>query len=151
MTRIKLAHDQLPQCHTTNRGVFMEKRSSCILVVDDDQDMLDMIQEALEIEGYMVIVSDNGQGALEKVVREKPDLVLLDIKMPGLDGFQILKQIRLKSSVPIIMLTGGQEPSFVSRSLDLGADDYIKKPFSIQELLAHIRAKLRRSNPLDSL
>jgi DNA-binding response OmpR family regulator len=115
-----------------------------ILVVDDDQDLLDMVQEALEIEDYSVTVADNGQMALEKFAQDKPNLVLLDIKMPGVDGFQVLQQIRSKSTIPVIMLTGVQEPAIVSRSLDLGADDCVKKPFSIQELLAHIRAKLRR-------
>jgi DNA-binding response OmpR family regulator len=123
------------------------KKSAHILVIDDDHDMLDMVQDALEIEGYSVIVSDNGEEALERVQQDHPDLVLLDIKMPGLDGYQVLQKIRATSSVPVIMLTAIQEPHSVSHSLDLGADDYVKKPFSIQELMAHIRAKLRRVSP----
>jgi DNA-binding response OmpR family regulator len=122
----------------------MAKKSVNILVVDDDHDLLDMVQQALEIEDYTVIVADSGQIALEKFEQYQPNLILLDIKMPMVDGFQVLQQIRSKSTIPIIMLTGIQEPSFISRSLDLGADGYLKKPFSIQELLAHIRAKLRR-------
>lgn len=122
----------------------MENSSIHIMVVDDDPDLLEMVQEALEVEGYSVITADNGQTALEKIDQEKPNLVLLDIKMPVLDGYQVLQQIRIKSNIPVIMLTGVQEPNSVSQSLDLGADDYIKKPFSVQELMAHIRAKLRR-------
>jgi DNA-binding response OmpR family regulator len=134
-----------------HRGENMAKKSVNILVVDDDQDLLDMVQEALEIEDYSVIVADNGQMALEKIAQYKPNLILLDIKMPGVDGIQVLQQIRSKSSVPIIMLTGVQEPAIISRSLDLGADDCVKKPFSIQELLAHIRAKLRRVNSISGI
>jgi DNA-binding response OmpR family regulator len=127
----------------------MAKKPVNILVVDDDQDLLDMVQEALEIEDYSVTVADSGQMALEKFAQDKPNLILLDIKMPGIDGFQVLQQIRSKSTIPVIMLTGVQEPAIVSRSLDLGADDCVKKPFSIQELLAHIRAKLRRVRPIN--
>jgi DNA-binding response OmpR family regulator len=120
------------------------KKPVRILVVDDDHDLLEMIQEALEIEGYNVTLSDNGREALERLTQDKPDLVLLDIKLPGTDGYQVLQQIRATSTVPVIMLTAVQEPHSVSRSLDLGADDYVRKPFSVQELMAHIRAKLRR-------
>jgi DNA-binding response OmpR family regulator len=134
-----------------HRGENMAKKSVNILVVDDDQDLLDMVKEALEIEDYSVIVADNGQMALEKIAQYKPNLILLDIKMPGVDGIQVLQQIRSKSAVPIIMLTGVQEPAIISRSLDLGADDCVKKPFSIQELLAHIRAKLRRVNSINGI
>jgi DNA-binding response OmpR family regulator len=126
----------------------MEKESAHILLVDDDHDMLDMVQEALAIEGYSVTVVDNGRSALETLREANPDLVLLDIKMPDMDGFKVLQQIRAESIVPVIMLTAIHEPSSVSQSLDLGADDYIKKPFSLQELLAHIRAKLRRVHPI---
>jgi DNA-binding response OmpR family regulator len=126
----------------------MDKNSAHVLVIDDDQDMLDMIQTALKIEGYSVSVADNGKTGLEKVNLEFPELILLDIRMPGLDGYQVLKQIRKISNIPVIMLTAIQEPHSVSESLDLGADDYITKPFSIQELTAHIRAKLRRIHPV---
>jgi DNA-binding response OmpR family regulator len=122
----------------------MIKKPVRILVVDDDHDMLEMVQEALEIEGYSVTLSDNGREALERLTEDNPDLVLLDIRLPGTDGYQVLQQIRATSTVPVIMLTAIQEPHSVSRSLDLGADDYVRKPFSIQELMAHIRAKLRR-------
>jgi DNA-binding response OmpR family regulator len=125
----------------------MEDNSVRILVIDDDQDTLDMVQAALEIEGYSVSVADNGRTGLDIVIREKPRLILLDIKMPGLDGCQVLKEIRKISNIPVIMVTGIQEPYSVAESLDLGADDYITKPFSIQELMAHIRAKLRRVHP----
>jgi DNA-binding response OmpR family regulator len=123
------------------------QKNKTILVIDDDQDVLDMVSEALSIEGYDAVVKDNGEAALEEIKQHNPQLVLLDIKMPGIDGFEVLRQIRKNSKIPVIILSGVQEAFAVSHSLDEGADDYIKKPFSIQELMAHIRAKLRRTDP----
>ncbi len=125
----------------------MEKKPAQIMVIDDDPDLLDMVKEALEIEGYSAIIADNGHDALEALKHDNPDLIILDIMMPGLNGYQVLSAIRMNSTIPIIVLTGIQEQYSASRSLDLGADDYVKKPFSINELLAHIRAKLRRVRP----
>ena len=120
------------------------KKHPCIMTVDDDQGVLKLLKRVLEPEGYDVIVADNGTVALELFEEYMPDLVILDIMMPGLDGFQILGLIRQRISVPIIMLSAKREVTTVRDALDLGADDYVRKPFHTQELLARVKAKLRR-------
>jgi len=115
-----------------------------ILVVDDEARMIHFIKMNLELEGFRVISAGDGYQALEKVVRELPDLVVLDVMMPDMDGFETLKKIREVSAVPVIFLSvKGQEFDRV-RGLDLGADDYMTKPFSPRELVSRIRAVLRR-------
>ena len=121
------------------------KREIRILVVDDEQYLLDMLKRTLEDEGYDVDCAANGKSALALLTEHKPDLVLLDIKMPGLDGYQVLELIREKSEVPVVMLTGVLEPISVQQSVNLGADDYVRKPFRTRELLARIKNKLRRA------
>ena len=123
-------------------------KQACILVVDDDQNLLRMVSRALELEGFRSIVAADGNSALALLEKHKPDLVLLDIVMPGLDGFEVLKRIRRHSDVPVIMLTAKNEVTTVRDTISLGADDYIRKPFSIVELLARIRCKLRRAGCL---
>jgi len=116
-----------------------------ILVVDDEQRIVKLVTMNLEMEGFHVINAPDGYGALEKVTKEMPDLVILDIMMPDMDGFETLKRIRELSSVPVIFLSvKGQEFDKV-RGLDLGADDYITKPFSPRELVSRIKAVLRRT------
>ena len=115
-----------------------------IMVVDDDHEMLRMLNRILKMEGYDVAVADNGRLALALLEKHMPDLVLLDIMMPELNGFQVLDLIRQRCNIPVIMLTGRCEVTTLQKSLDLGADDYVKKPFSTRELLARIRAKLRQ-------
>lgn len=116
-----------------------------ILVVDDEPHVVQLIKMNLELEGFHVISATNGQEALEKVVKNSPDLVVLDIMMPGMDGFETLKRIRQVSQVPVIFLTvKGMEFDRI-RGLDLGADDYMTKPFSPRELISRIRAVLRRT------
>jgi DNA-binding response OmpR family regulator len=115
-----------------------------ILIVDDEPRYLRLMEANLVTEGYAVIKATNGQEAVDKVAREQPDLVLLDIMMPVLDGFAATERIREFSSVPIIVVTARGEESARVRGLDLGADDYIVKPFSATELLARVRAVLRR-------
>ena len=115
-----------------------------ILIVDDEPRYLRLMEANLVTEGYSVIKATNGQEAVDKVAREQPDLVLLDIMMPVLDGFAATERIREFSSVPIIVVTARGEESARVRGLDLGADDYIVKPFSATELLARVRAVLRR-------
>lgn len=116
-----------------------------ILVVDDEPRYLRLMEANLQIEGYQVIQAVNGQQAVELVGQEHPDLVLLDVMMPILDGFQTLERIRGFSTTPVIIVSAkGQEKERV-HGLDLGADDYILKPFSATELLARVRAVLRRS------
>jgi len=115
-----------------------------ILVVDDDVDMLELLQLALEQGGYQVLTVESGEQALNIFSSFKPDLVILDIIMPESDGYQVLTKIREFSNIPVIILTAIQDPTAVAQSLSLGADDYIRKPFSLQEFLARVRAKLRR-------
>jgi DNA-binding response OmpR family regulator len=118
-----------------------------ILVVDDEPRMVQLISLNLKMEGFNVISASGGYQALEKVTREMPDLVLLDIMMPDMDGFATLKKIRELSSVPVIFLSVKGEEADRVRGLDLGADDYITKPFGPRELISRINAVLRRTEP----
>jgi len=119
-------------------------KEKTILVVDDEARMVQFIKMNLELEGFRVINAGDGYQALEKVVHELPDLVVLDVMMPDMDGFETLKKIREVSSVPVIFLSVKGEEFDRVRGLDLGADDYMTKPFSPRELLSRIRAVLRR-------
>ncbi len=116
-----------------------------ILIVDDEPRYLRLMEANLASDGYQVIKATNGQEAVDKVASQKPELVLLDIMMPVLDGFAACERIREFSNVPIIMVTARGEEGARVRGLDLGADDYIVKPFSATELLARVRAVLRRA------
>jgi len=116
-----------------------------ILIVDDEPRMIKFIRLNLELEGYRVIGSSNGLEALNKVRVELPDLVLLDVMMPEMDGFETLENIREVSNVPVIMLTVKAEEEDKVRGLELGADDYVTKPFSPRELSSRIKAVLRRT------
>jgi DNA-binding response OmpR family regulator len=116
-----------------------------ILAVDDEPKMTRFIRMNLELEGYRVSEAVNGMEALDKVREELPDLVLLDVMMPDLDGFETLAYIREFSSVPVIMLTAKGEEEDKVRGLELGADDYVSKPFSPRELSSRIKALLRRT------
>jgi DNA-binding response OmpR family regulator len=118
-----------------------------VLVVDDESRMVEFIAMNLELEGFRVARAANGSEALEKASKEHPDLVLLDIMMPEMDGFETLQGLRETSSVPVIFLTAKSEEVDRIRGLDLGADDYITKPFSPRELVSRIRAVLRRTEP----
>ena len=127
------------------KGVPEIKRKARILVVDDDLQILDVLKCTLENEGYEVGVAADGNSALALLTGYKPDLVLLDIKMPDPDGYHVLESIRGKSEVPVIMLTGALDPTSVYQSVCLGADDYVRKPFRSRELLARIKNKLKRA------
>ncbi|MFZ0008506.1 MAG: response regulator transcription factor [Steroidobacteraceae bacterium] len=116
-----------------------------ILVADDDADLRELIAFGLAQAGYLVIKAADGPAALERFAAESPDLVVLDINMPGMSGFQVCDAIRRGSRVPVLMLTVRGEEEDLVRALDLGADDYLTKPFSPRTLLARIRALLRRS------
>lgn len=119
--------------------------NECILIVDDEPRYVRLMEANLITEGYQVLRAYDGLQAVNLVVEKNPDLVLLDLMMPVLDGFTACERIREFSDVPIIIITAkGEEQSRV-RGLDLGADDYIVKPFSATELLARVRAVLRRS------
>ncbi len=122
----------------------MDKGKVHILVVDDESRYVRAIQINLEASGCQVLTARNGQTALELVATEEPDLIVLDIRMPGLDGFEVCRRIREFSAVPIIMLTALAADADKVKGLDIGADDYVTKPFSAEELLARVRAALRR-------
>jgi len=121
-----------------------------ILVVDDEPHMVEFIAMNLNLEGVRVVTASNGFEALDKAARETPDLVILDIMMPDMDGFATLQRLRENSAVPVIFLTAKNDEVDRIRGLDLGADDYITKPFSPRELVSRIRAVLRRSEPAAS-
>jgi two-component system KDP operon response regulator KdpE len=116
-----------------------------ILVVDDEKRMVRFIQLNLEHDGFRVISAYNGSEAIEQVRNELPKLVLLDIMLPDIDGFEVLHRIRQISSVPVIMLTAKGEEDDRVRGLEEGADDYVTKPFSPRELVSRVRAVLRRT------
>jgi DNA-binding response OmpR family regulator len=117
------------------------------MVVDDEEAILRLLQRILESEGYGVVIVDNGGSTLALLEECIPDLIILDIMMPGLDGFQVPDLIREHANIPVIMLTARGEATTVRDALVLGADDYVRKTFSAQELLARIRAKPRRAGP----
>ncbi len=115
-----------------------------ILVVDDERPIVDILKFNLEKEGFEVLTADNGLSALEFALTQNPDLILLDIMLPKMDGFDVCRKIREKSSVPIIMITARDEEVDKVLGLELGADDYITKPFSVRELIARVKANMRR-------
>ncbi len=117
-----------------------------ILTVDDKENVRTLIREYLTEEGFRVVTADNGQTALFVARQEKPDLVLLDLMMPEMDGTSFIRAFRKESDTPIIVLTAKLEESDKVLGLELGADDYITKPFSMRELLARVHAVLRRVN-----
>ncbi len=118
-----------------------------ILIVDDEPRMVRFVKMNLDLEGYLTLEANNGTQALEKVRNHQPDLVLLDVEMPGMDGFETLRRIREVSETAVIMLTVRSDEDDRIKGLDLGADDYITKPFSPRELSSRIRAVLRRFEP----
>ena len=119
--------------------------SKTILVVDDKANIRTLVREYLTEQGYRVIIADNGQNALYTARQEKPDLILLDIMMPEMDGFEFIRRFRKESEAPIILLTARLEESDKVVGLELGADDYITKPFGMRELAARIKTVLRRT------
>lgn len=119
-----------------------------VLIVDDDKNICDLLRVYLEKEGYSTIISNEGNEAMVKFNSLNPDIVLLDIMLPGMDGWQICKEIRKASDTPIIMLTAKSEIFDKVLGLELGADDYIVKPFDTKEALARIKAVARRSGKL---
>ena len=123
----------------------MEKK---ILVVDDERPIVDILKINLQKENYIVFEAYDGEDAVQKAQMINPDLILLDVMLPKLDGFSVCRKIREKSSVPIIMLTAREEEVDKVLGLELGADDYMTKPFSVRELMARIKANMRRSVPV---
>jgi DNA-binding response OmpR family regulator len=123
----------------------MPAKKTTILTADDDPQLLRLVARNLELEDYDVLVASDGQQALEQIEQHAPDLVLLDVMMPRMDGFTVCQRVREFSAVPIIIVTARGQDQDKVRGLDLGADDYLIKPFSIEELLARVRAVLRRA------
>jgi two-component system phosphate regulon response regulator PhoB len=121
-----------------------------ILVVDDEEDILDLVRYNLEKEGYEVYCMETGEEAIEAARKMKPDLMLLDLMLPGVDGLEVCKNVKYDSEtsfIPIVMLTAKGEESDIVTGLELGADDYISKPFSPKVLIARVRAVLRKNQP----
>jgi DNA-binding response OmpR family regulator len=123
----------------------MPAKKTTILTADDDPQLLRLIARNLQFEGYDVLAVSDGQQALEQIESHSPDAVLLDVMMPKMDGFTVCQRVREFSTVPIIIVTARGQDQDKIRGLDLGADDYLTKPFSVDELLARVRAVLRRS------
>ncbi|HTK90530.1 MAG TPA: response regulator transcription factor [Verrucomicrobiae bacterium] len=119
-----------------------------ILIVDDEPEMVRGLQDNLRFEGYQTLTAGNGERALALAVSEAPDLIVLDLMLPGQSGWEVCRALRQRGlDIPIIMLTARGEEADQVRGLELGADDYVTKPFSLRELLARIRAVLRRPGP----
>ncbi len=123
----------------------MPVKKTTIVAADDDPQLLRLVTRNLEFEEYEVLPASDGVLALEQVEAHSPDLVLLDVMMPRMDGFTVCQRIREFSTVPIIIVTARGQDQDKVRGLDLGADDYLTKPFSVDELLARVRAVLRRA------
>ena len=121
-----------------------------IMVVDDDPNIANLVELYLEKEGYAVQIQSTGDGALAAFTANPPSLVLLDLMLPGMDGWQVCRAIRQQSNIPIIMLSAKDETFDKVLGLELGADDYITKPFEGKELVARIKAVLRRTSAQDS-
>lgn len=118
-----------------------------ILIAEDEADMASGLRDNLQFEGYEVIVAEDGQAALEAATTMSPDLILLDIMMPKLDGLEVCRRVREAGfMIPILMLTAKSQEIDIVRGLEVGADDYIPKPFSIRELLARVKSALRRTD-----
>ncbi|WP_431089778.1 response regulator transcription factor [Paenibacillus sp. 8b26] len=118
---------------------------STILIIDDDEKIVSMLRRGLAFEGYEVLTAANGAEGLNKMLTAEPDVVVLDVMMPQLDGFEVCRRMREGgSTVPVLMLTAKDEVENRVKGLDLGADDYLVKPFALEELLARVRALLRR-------
>lgn len=118
-----------------------------ILVVDDEKNIVDIIAFNLKKDGYEVLEAYDGEEGLAIALQEDPDLILLDIMMPKIDGFQVCRKVREKTNIPIIMLTARAEEVDKVLGLELGADDYVTKPFGVRELMARVKANLRRTMP----
>src|SRR5262245_44829549 len=124
-----------------------ESQMATVLIVDDDRKITDMLRRTLAYEGYAVVTAADGQEALAKAQAHRPDVVVLDWLMPGLDGLEVAKRLRAADSTAILMLTARDTIEDRVEGLDAGADDYLVKPFAPAELLARIRALLRRAEP----
>jgi len=117
-----------------------------ILVIDDDHTTVQLVSNALQREGFMTLSAFDGQEGLRQMYQNRPDLIILDINMPTMDGWTVCQRIREVSNIPIIMLTARSEPEEIVKGLDMGADDYVIKPFESSILMARVRSNLRRAS-----
>src|SRR5690348_5770447 len=125
----------------------MKKMAPRILIIEDEKDIVRLLKYNLEKEGYATLAAYDGEAGLDLARKEKPDLILLDLMLPKLDGIQVCRAIRQDSQIPIVMVTAKKEEIDRILGLELGADDYVTKPFSVRELLARIKTILRRTKP----
>src|SRR5450631_4848784 len=123
----------------------MSKSGARILVVDDEIEIMRALQRSLSAHGYEVFTASNGEDALEAITQHRPDLMLLDLGLPGMSGLEVCKQVRAQSNLPIIVLSVKDAERDKVHALDLGADDYVSKPFGINEVLARVRVALRHT------
>ena len=126
--------------------IMKEKSQKTVLVVDDEKPIVDILVYNLKKEGYNTLEANDGEEAMNIVIEKKPDLVLLDIMLPKMDGLTVCKRIRHNYNIPIIMLSAKDEEIDKILGLELGADDYITKPFSVRELIARVKANLRKND-----
>ncbi|GAB4420401.1 MAG: hypothetical protein Kow002_08720 [Anaerolineales bacterium] len=121
-----------------------------ILTIDDDAAITELLSMLLQTHGYEVLTANSGEAGIRIIEDKKPDVVILDLMMPGMDGWQVCKQTRKISNVPILILSALDDPSMIASALDAGADDYLVKPVSSNILVAHINKLIRRTGALDS-
>src|SRR2546428_6640090 len=128
----------------------MSKSGARILVVDDEIEIMRALQRSLTAHGFEVFTASTGEDALEEVAQHRPDLMLLDLGLPGISGLEVCKRVRAQSNLPIIVLSVKDAERDKVQALDLGADDYVPKPFGIDEVLARIRVALRHAAQVQS-
>ncbi len=128
--------------------MIVAEKTASILVVDDEIPFLESLRFSFERQGYRVLTATDGQAGLRVARSERPDIIILDVMLPGMDGFKVCQALRRESDVPIIMLTARDDETDKVVGLELGADDYVTKPFGLRELMARVRAALRRREGL---
>jgi DNA-binding response OmpR family regulator len=146
MTTVRVNKDDPNSTEPRNNAASFIRNSEkqpIILVVDDDDKILKLLQVNLSVDGYQVVSVSNGSSALESLSNIKPDLVILDVMMPGLDGFQVFDLIRQQSNVPVIIVTASWDTITNQEVAGLKADNYLKKPFNISELTDRVKTKLQ--------
>ena len=121
-----------------------------ILVIDDEPSILNLVSSYLKAEGYEVLTANNGEEAIKFIKDKNPHIVVLDLMMPGMDGWQVCKRVRAFSNVPIVILSALDDPALIASALDAGADDYLVKPVSSSILVAHLNRLIRRTGTLDA-
>jgi len=122
-----------------------------VLTIDDDNAITELLEMLLRTHGYEVLTANNGDEGVKSIRENKPDIVLLDLMMPGTDGWQVCRQVRLFSNVPILILSALDDPSMIASALDAGADDYLVKPISSNILVAHVNRLIRRTGGLSTI